>query len=103
MHPADSRNPMLKLSLAACAAAFVLLAPCPRLVNVALAEDKKELPPAVDKKVDFAKDIEPILAANCIKCHGPEKQKSGFRLDSREAAIKGGDGGAALVPGKSAE
>jgi WD40 repeat protein len=92
---------MLQTSLAASAAVasiLVALASSP-----GRAEDKKELPPVADRQVDFAKDIEPILAANCIKCHGPEKQKSGYRLDSRDAAIKGGDGGAAIVPGKSAE
>ena len=34
-----------------------------------------------------------------MKCHGAEKQKGGLRLDSREAALKGGDTGPALVPG----
>ena len=48
-------------------------------------------------KVDFTKDIQPILQQSCIKCHGPEKQKSKLRLDSREAALKGGKGGPALV------
>lgn len=63
----------------------------------------QELPPAATVKVDFLKDIEPILSTKCQKCHGPEKQKSEYRLDSREAAIKGGETGVAIVPGKSAE
>lgn len=54
-------------------------------------------------KVDFAKDVLPILQKNCIECHGPEKQKGKLRLDTKEAAIKGGENGAALVAGKSAE
>ncbi len=62
-----------------------------------------ELPPAATTQIDFARDIEPILAANCVKCHGPDKQKSGYRLDSHDAAIKGGEGGAAIVVGKSAD
>ncbi len=39
-----------------------------------------------------------------MSCHGPEKQKGGLRLDSREMALMGGSGyGPAIVPGKSAE
>lgn len=40
------------------------------------------------EKVDFAKEILPILEDRCIKCHGPEKQKGKLRLDTREFAIK---------------
>ena len=48
---------------------------------------------------DFARDVRPILEKNCFGCHGPEKQKSGYRLDVREIALKGGDSGnAAIVP-----
>src|SRR5262245_41209005 len=50
----------------------------------------------------FEEKVGPILSARCFKCHGPEapKPKAGLRLDSREAALKGGDSGPALVPGK---
>lgn len=58
---------------------------------------------AADGKVDFAKDIHPILEQQCVKCHGVEKQKGKLRLDTREAALKGGKGGPALVPGDSAK
>jgi hypothetical protein len=53
----------------------------------------------------YEEKIGPILAARCFKCHGPEapKAKGGLRLDTREAALKGGDTGPALVPGKPAE
>jgi mono/diheme cytochrome c family protein len=50
-------------------------------------------------KVDFAKDIQPILQQTCVKCHGPEKQKGKLRLDSREAALKGGKDGPVLTAG----
>jgi hypothetical protein len=52
---------------------------------------------AADAKVDFAKDIQPILQQQCLKCHGEEKQKGKLRLDSREAALKGGKNGPAFV------
>src|ERR1044071_1042581 len=47
----------------------------------------------------FEKRIRPVLHEQCVKCHGPEKQKAGLRLDSREALFRGGDSGAAIVPG----
>src|SRR5438128_6897281 len=63
--------------------------------------------PAADsiknRKVDFAKDIQPILSKTCYECHGPEKQKAGLRLDQKSAALKGGDTGPLLISGKSAE
>ncbi|MSU59212.1 MAG: DUF1549 domain-containing protein [Pedosphaera sp.] len=54
-------------------------------------------------KVDFAKDIQPVLAKNCFECHGPEKAKSGLRLDLKADALKGGDTGPLLVAGNSAK
>ena len=38
----------------------------------------------------FESKIRPILAQNCIGCHGPEKQKGGLRLDTRENLLAGG-------------
>ena len=48
----------------------------------------------------FEKEIRPVLADNCFKCHGPKKQKSGLRLDSRELILKGGEVGPVVVAGK---
>src|SRR5881628_3281033 len=52
-------------------------------------------------KVDFVKQIQPILQQQCVKCHGPEKQKAKLRLDSKEAALKGGKDGVIIVAGKA--
>ena len=41
--------------------------------------------------------IQPVLAAKCVGCHGPEKQKGGLRLDTRELAMKPGKSGRASV------
>ncbi|MEX2288370.1 MAG: PSD1 and planctomycete cytochrome C domain-containing protein [Planctomycetaceae bacterium] len=41
----------------------------------------------------FEKQVRPMLAAKCFGCHGAKKQESGLRLDSREAVLKGGEGG----------
>ena len=58
-------------------------------------------PPAAP--VDFAREIKPILQAACVRCHGRGNDKGGFRLDTRELLIKGGDSGPAIVPGDSGE
>src|SRR5437588_10275128 len=55
------------------------------------------------KQVDFAKDIQPIFAENCYKCHGPDKQENGLRWDRKADALKGGEKGKPIVPGKPAE
>lgn len=47
----------------------------------------------------FETKIRPLLVESCFDCHGAEKQKGGLRLDSPAAALKGGDTGAAMVPG----
>jgi mono/diheme cytochrome c family protein len=51
----------------------------------------------------FEKHVRPVLAEQCYKCHGPEKQKAELRLDSREAVLKGSDIGPVVVPGKPEE
>jgi hypothetical protein len=70
----------------------------------AVAKKPKDAPPVVAEKVDFARQIKPLLERSCVACHGPDKQRSNFRVDSREALLKGGNtGSAAVVSGKSAE
>jgi mono/diheme cytochrome c family protein len=51
--------------------------------------------------VDFVRDVQPIFAANCYECHGPQKSKGALRLDARPLAINGGASKAAVVPGSS--
>jgi formylglycine-generating enzyme required for sulfatase activity len=55
------------------------------------------------EKIDFALDVKPILEGTCLSCHGAEKPKGDLRLDTRAGALKGGEKGASLVPGKPAE
>ncbi len=51
--------------------------------------------------VDYVRDVKPILAQNCVKCHGPDKRRNGLRLDTAAGARKGGESGPAVVPGDS--
>ena len=51
----------------------------------------------------FREKVLPLLNTKCISCHGPDKQEGGLRLDSREAAVKGGENGPSLVAGKPEE
>lgn len=54
---------------------------------------------AVPEAPAYLKDIKPIIDRSCLKCHGPEKRKSGLRLDKKRFALKGGETGPAIVPG----
>ncbi len=64
--------------------------------------DITKLPPPAQKKIDFTQDVKPILEKSCIRCHGPEKPKSKFRLDNRESALQGGENNREdIVPGQS--
>lgn len=51
----------------------------------------------------FENSIRPVLVETCFRCHGDNKDSSGLRVDSREALIRGGESGAAIVPGKPEE
>ena len=61
------------------------------------------LPPPATRKVDFVKDIRPILADKCYSCHGPHEQKNQLRWDVKAIAAKGGLSGPAFKLGNSAE
>jgi len=55
---------------------------------------------AAPAKVDFVREIRPLLARHCYDCHGPEEAKGGLRLDQAVAARRGGESGLpAVVPG----
>jgi len=54
-------------------------------------------------KIDFGRDVRPILRDHCLSCHSAAKKKGQLRLDARSAAFKGGITGKAIVPGKGRE
>ena len=52
--------------------------------------------------IDYSRDIQPVLAEHCFRCHGKDEaaRKSGLRLDERAAALRGGESGEpAIIPG----
>jgi mono/diheme cytochrome c family protein len=49
--------------------------------------------------VDYPRDIKPILAEHCYRCHGASQHKHGLRIDTAASALKGGENGPALLPG----
>jgi hypothetical protein len=66
--------------------------------------DFSKLPPPAQGQMDFTRDIQPILQNSCLRCHGPEKAKSHFRLDNRASALAGGEkNNNDIVPGDSAK
>src|SRR6059036_2103625 len=60
-------------------------------------------PPGADRSAIefFETKIRPLFLENCSPCHGAKRQRGGLRLDSAEAILRGGDRGAAVVPGDS--
>jgi formylglycine-generating enzyme required for sulfatase activity/mono/diheme cytochrome c family protein len=60
-------------------------------------------PLAMQGEVDFNQHIKPILESACLSCHNPDNIKGELLLNTRANAIKGGEYGAALVPGKPEE
>lgn len=51
--------------------------------------------------VDFVRDIQPIFAAKCVRCHGDDKQEGNLRLDRKADAVRGGDSGTPFDPKSS--
>jgi len=73
------------------------------LLCAVLAAEQPETPRKVDEGQlrFFEAKVRPLLVEHCLKCHGPNKQWGGLRLDSREALLRGGESGPAIVPGDS--
>ena len=80
------------ISAGACAAIY-----CAALYAFIAPQPPAQLPPPAGHRVDFAKEIKPIFESSCIKCHGHGKSEGGFKIDSRETLLKGGDSGPAIA------
>jgi len=83
-----------------CAKAFGLLKWCVVVVGLSaipLTSGHSNQDPG---KVDFRRDVQPLLKQYCIGCHGPSQQMNAFRLDRRRDAMRGGTV-AMIAPGNS--
>lgn len=62
-------------------------------------------PPSTKANVTYAKDIQPIFEASCVKCHNSKKKKQGAKLslDTLAGALKGSRDGKVIIPGDSAK
>jgi hypothetical protein len=49
----------------------------------------------------FQKHVQTILTSKCLRCHGGKSTESGFDLNDRDALLKGGDAGVAVIPGNA--
>ena len=61
------------------------------------------LPAPTRRTVDFRREVQPILEASCVKCHGRGKAKGGWVLDTRKTFLESGESGSAVVSGASAK
>jgi mono/diheme cytochrome c family protein len=87
-----------------CSSIWALFVATAAVVDAKLSpEQVAKLPPPSTARVDFVRDVKPILDAACVKCHGKGKEKGGFSIETSASFLKGGDSGAPIVVGKSAE
>jgi len=84
-----------KIKLAICLAASLGI--FAMLLDVAVVHPAS----AQGRRIDFRRDVEPILRANCYQCHGAKKASAQLRLDDKELAMRGGISGAVIIPGNS--
>lgn len=68
----------------------------------ASASPAAENPAAANHAIRFDRDVKPILAHHCFKCHGRGKEKGGLSLDSSEQLLRGGDSGVVVEQGNAA-
>jgi hypothetical protein len=100
-----------KTSSVAAAVALLLAAAGVRAGDEAVAEAlakaaakaAEKAAPGGAEKVDFVKDVAPILESRCLECHGGKTTKARLRFATRQAALSGGKSGKAIVPGKPEE
>src|SRR5881392_3829129 len=77
---------------------FILFIGCAAAVNVFAAPINAPVP----EKIDFNRDVRPILSENCYFCHGPDKnkRKADLRLDTREGLFSTHESRVGVVAGK---
>jgi len=73
------------------------------LAGLALMQSASADEPSASAPMDFEKQIRPIFTAHCGDCHGAEAEEGGLRLHHKASAMAGGNRGAVIRPGDSAE
>ena len=71
------------------------------LTAAGAAEQTPPTPQVAEGPPDYARDIVPIVEANCLRCHSAVEQEGGLLLDTYDDMMRGGDTGAAIVAGSS--
>ncbi|QDV60907.1 PSD1 and planctomycete cytochrome C domain-containing protein [Crateriforma conspicua] len=70
------------------------------IASTVVAESANDKPAMDETAVDFAREVQPILAKHCYACHGPDEAEGGLRLTDRDGAMAETDSGeVAIVPG----
>ena len=72
----------------------------PALLLAAVAAPAAEKEPTPQEVRFFETRVRPLLADNCLSCHGEKKQRGDLRLDSRATLLAGGARGPAVEPGQ---
>lgn len=84
----------------------IVLATAPRAVaaekEATAAEESSAEKSSGEEKIDFNRDIRPLLSNRCAACHGPDEneRQAGLRLDTREGATEDLGGYAAIAAGE---
>ncbi len=92
----------LSRTLSAWSCRVALVATLIAAARAGRAETPVERPaPTPEQERFFEEKVRPLLAARCFECHGPDKQESGLRVDSRDALLAGGDSGPAISAGET--
>ncbi|MFM9058410.1 MAG: PSD1 and planctomycete cytochrome C domain-containing protein [Planctomycetaceae bacterium] len=76
------------------------------VIGAGAAAPARAVESSLPDRIDFNRDIRPILSNRCYGCHGPDagKREAGLQLDTHERATAAADsGGIAIVPGKPRE
>src|SRR5499427_26306 len=76
---------------------WAVVAALPLVIGV-VGEARQGAAPAAQTADFFESNVRPVLAGNCYDCH-TDQRMGGLRVDSRDAVLKGGRSGPAVVPG----